>query len=75
MDDDDERMKRKGCLAMVCTLCLARVAIAKCIVGTAVYQVGLASSIHLKKRRALKPGVQKTLEPAERGANSPAIKP
>ena len=29
-------------------LCLPRLAIARCIVGTAVYQVGCASSIHLK---------------------------
>ena len=30
------------------------------MVGTAVYQVGFASSIQAKKRSALKPGVQNT---------------
>ena len=45
------------------------------MVGTAVYQVGLASSIQVKNFRALKPGVQNTCEPAESGANTPAIRP
>ena len=34
------------------------------MVGTAVYQVGFASSSHWKKCSALKPGVQKTDAPA-----------
>ena len=45
------------------------------MVGTAVYQVGLASSIQEKNFRALKPGVQNTSEPAEIGAKTPAIRP
>ncbi|HWR88162.1 MAG TPA: AMP-binding protein, partial [Acidiferrobacterales bacterium] len=35
-----------------------------CMVGTAVYQFGLASSIQAKNLSALKPGVQNTLPPA-----------
>ena len=46
-----------------------------CIVGTAVYQVGLASSIQPKNFSALKPGVQNTCEPADSGASTPAIRP
>ena len=45
------------------------------MVGTAVYQVGLASSIQAKKRSALKPGVQNTRPPADSGASTPAIRP
>src|SRR4051812_31270652 len=45
------------------------------MVGTAVYQVGLASRIQAKNLSALKPGVQKRQPPAESGASRPAIKP
>jgi hypothetical protein len=45
------------------------------MVGTAVYQVGASSSSHWKKRRALKPGVQTTLAPAESVASTAAIRP
>ena len=45
------------------------------MVGTAVYQVGLASSIQTKNFNALNPGVQNTWEPADRGASTPAISP
>src|SRR5215471_865716 len=45
------------------------------MVGTAVYQVGRTSAIHVKKRRALKPVVQQTSPPADSGASVPAIKP
>ena len=38
------------------------------MVGTAVYLLGLASSIQLKTVRVLKPGVQTTCEPAASGA-------
>ena len=75
IDDDDERMKRSGCRAIVSALPLARETIAWCIVGTAVYQVGLASSIHVKNFSALKPGVQNTAEPADSGASTPAMSP
>jgi hypothetical protein len=39
-DADDDRTKRSGFLAMLSGLRSARVRIAWCIVGTAVYQVG-----------------------------------
>src|SRR3984885_3087680 len=45
------------------------------MVGTAVYQVGLASSISAKNLSALKPGVQNTAPPRESGAQRPAINP
>ena len=45
------------------------------MVGTAVYQVGVASSIQPKNFSALKPGVQNTCEPADSGASTPAIRP
>ena len=59
MDDDDERMKRNGCAAITSALPDARPRMAWCMVGTAVYQLGLHSRIQAKKRKALKPGVQK----------------
>ena len=46
-----------------------------CIVGTAVYQVGLASSIQLKNFNALKPGVHTTDAPADRLDSTAAISP
>src|SRR3984885_16221294 len=45
------------------------------MVGTAVYQVGLASSISAKNLSALKPGGQNTEPPRESGAQRPAIRP
>ena len=45
------------------------------MVGTAVYQVGFASSIQPKNFSALKPGVQNTRPPADSGASVPAIRP
>ena len=45
------------------------------MVGTAVYQVGRASSIQLKKRSALKPGLQKIEAPAESDDRTAAISP
>ncbi len=45
------------------------------MVGTAVYQVGLASSISAKNLSALNPGVQNTEPPRESGAERPAIRP
>ena len=45
------------------------------MVGTAVYQVGLASSICAKNFSALNPGVQKTPPPRDSGAATPAISP
>src|SRR5690242_1085015 len=45
------------------------------MVGTAVYQLGLASESHWKKRSALKPGVQKTLAPAASEDSTAPISP
>ncbi len=45
------------------------------MVGTAVYQVGLASSNQLKNLSALKPGVQTTEAPAARLESVAAIRP
>ena len=45
------------------------------MVGTAVYQVGFASSISAKNLSALKPPVQNTAPPCESGADRPAISP
>ncbi len=45
------------------------------MVGTAVYQVGLASSISAKNLSALNPGVQNTEPPRDSGAERPAISP
>jgi len=64
IDDDDERRKRSGWRAITSRFLEARVRMAWCMVGTAVYQVGLASSIQAKNFSALKPGVQNTCEPA-----------
>src|SRR5919206_3079114 len=74
-DADDDRMNRSGFLAMLSGLRSARVRIAWCIVGTAVYQVGWASSSQAKKRRALKPGVQNTEPPAASEESVAAIRP
>jgi hypothetical protein len=51
-------MKRSGLRLIASTLPLARPTIAWCIVGTAAYQVGLASSIQANNFNASKPGVQ-----------------
>jgi hypothetical protein len=45
------------------------------MVGTAVYQVGFASSSQRKNRSASKPGVQKTDAPAAREVRTAAINP
>ena len=45
------------------------------MVGTAVYQVGFASSIAAKNFSALNPGVQNTEPPRDSGASRPAISP
>ena len=45
------------------------------MVGTAVYQVGFASSNQLKNLRALKPGVQTTEAPAAMLDKVAAINP
>src|SRR5580704_6868117 len=75
IEEDDERRKRSGFAAMTSQFCAARVRMVWCMVGTAVYHVGLASVIQVKKFSALKPDVQKILLPAASGASRPAIKP
>ena len=75
MDDDEERMKRSGLAAITSMLPAARDKIVWCIVGTAVYQVGLHSFIQPKNFNALKPGVQKIWLPTAMGASTPAIRP
>src|SRR5580704_14061084 len=74
-DADDERTKRNGWRAMISLWRPARVRIAWCMVGTAVYQVGLAASISVKNLSVLNPGVQNTAPPRESGAERPAISP
>jgi len=53
-----ERTKRSRARPTLSALREARARIAWCMVGTAVYQVGFASSSQAKKRSALKPGLQ-----------------
>ena len=68
-------MKRSGCAAIMAAFCRARARMAWCMVGTAVYQVGRACSIQPKNFKALNPGVQKMLLPADRGASTAAMSP
>ena len=75
MELDELRMKRSGCRAITSALLEARDRMVWCMVGTAVYQVGRASSIQPKNFKALKPGVQNTMEPADSGVSTPAIRP
>src|SRR5215213_6706339 len=72
---DDERIKRSGHASTILWLASARLRIAWCIAGTAVYQLGESSRIQSKKRGAKKPGVQTTLAPVASDASSAAIKP
>ena len=74
-EEEDERIKRKGTLAITSRLLAERDKIAWCMVGTAVYQVGLTSSICEKNFKALKPLVQCTSPPCDKGAKMPAISP
>src|SRR5687767_11925160 len=74
-DDEEERTKRSFARATLSGLRGARARIAWCMVGTAVYQLGSASSIHWKNFRALKPGVQTTEGPAESGKGTAAMRP
>ena len=60
---------------MTSALRFARLRIAWCIVGTAVYQVGRAWAIMAKKFIALKPAVQKIEPPAANVADTAATSP
>src|SRR5213079_1051392 len=75
MEDDEDRRNRNGLAAITSWLWVARARMVWCIVGTAVYQVGLASLIQAKNLSALKPGVEKTRLPAASGASKLAISP
>ena len=68
-------MKRSGLASITSRLPAQRARMVWCIVGTAVYQVGLHSFIQPKNRSALKPGVQKIWLPTAIGASTPAISP
>ncbi len=74
-DEEEERTKRSFARATLSGLRGARARIAWCMVGTAVYQLGSASSIHWKNFRALKPGVQTTDAPAESEESTAAMRP
>ena len=60
---------------MVSALRPARAKIAWCIVGTAVYQVGFASSRLEKKESALKPDEHQIEAPAVKDAETAAMRP
>ena len=59
-EEDDERMKRNDILVKISVFRKALDRIAWCIVGTAVYQLGEASSNQLNTIKALKEGQQNT---------------
>ena len=75
IDDDDERTKRNGLSRITSALPAARERMVWCIVGTAVYQLGLHSFIQPKNLSALNPGVTKIWLPTAMGASTPAIRP
>src|SRR5262249_51646390 len=75
IEDEEDRMNRRGLAAITARLWSARARMAWCIVGTAVYQVGRASLIQAKNFSAWKPGVQKTRLPAASGASRLAMSP
>src|SRR5688572_1774548 len=71
----EERRKRRGLRSITSFWRDARVSTSWCIVGTAVYQLGLHSSIQLKNLKASKPGDVTTDAPALREASIAAIRP
>ena len=68
-------MNRRRPRSLDCAFNLPRARIARCIVGTAVYQVGWKAAIQSKKRGASKPGVATTLAPALSDASTAATRP
>ena len=74
-DEDDERIKRNDILVIISVFRKALDRIAWCIVGTAVYQLGEASSNQLNTLKALKEGQQNTEPPAVSEDNTAAINP
>ena len=72
---DDERTKRKGHLAMMSSLPAASAVIARCMVGTAVYQVGFVASIQGKKSCGRKLGGHTADPRAVNGASRPPTRP
>ena len=74
-DAEEERINLSGAASITALLRSARARIAWCIVGTAVYQVGRASLIQLKKRNASNPGAHQIDPPAASEAETAAISP
>ena len=74
-EEDDERMKRNDILVTISGFRKALDRIAWCIVGTAVYQLGEASSNQLNTLKALKEGQQNTEPPVVTEDNTAAINP
>src|ERR1700741_802146 len=74
-DAEDERTKRRRPIVEPAGRRAAMPRIAWCMVGTAVYQDGVASSYQPKNLKALKPGVQTTEPPADRVDKTAAINP
>ena len=74
-EEDDERIKRNDILVIISSFRKALDRIAWCIVGTAVYQLGAASSNQLNTLKALKEGQQNTEPPAATEDNTAAINP
>ncbi len=72
---EDDRINRRLLVAMTSWLCFARCRIVWCIVGTAVYQLGLTVFSHLKNRKAEKPLEAATLAPAKNEDSAAPIKP
>ena len=73
--DDEERMNRRGLSAMTFRFSAARARTDWCIVGTAVYHVGLCERSHSKNRDSSKPDVHTMLAPAANVLRVAPIKP
>ena len=73
--DDEDRMKRRVWFFTRSVFRAACSSIARCIVGTAVYQVGENSLSQLKNLETSKPGVHTMLAPAEIEDNVAPIRP
>ena len=74
-DAEDDRTNRRGARAMIAAWTGALSRIARCMVGTAVYQVGRQVSNHPKNSGARNPGVQTIYVPAVNEASAAATSP
>ena len=74
-DAEEERMNRSAERFTIPSFLPALARMAWCMVGTAVYQLGCASSSQAKNFNALNPGVQKMLAPAQMLERIAAIRP